>query len=352
MTIYNLTFGVELECYLPAGLSREQCARAITERLDGAGTCQVDPYSHRPTAYWKLTTNGSLGDYSHGIEIVSPALPPLQGQAGLNSLGRVCEALTDLGCTVNRAAGFHVHVGARNQPMRFWKNIARFYQAYEPVIDGFMPASRRASNNPYCRTLATTSPAAIEAATTIHDLANEFWRATRAGDGRYHKLNVTAHARHGTVEFRQHSGTIDARKTRNWVLTCLRMVHACKGNLAFGSTAASTAVNRARPGSKAYQIGQMLLRPEGTTGPEVCQAMGWPRVSMPAQARAAGLEVYSQRTGRVVRYFVRRDQPATTNTTLDISLHGFCMMIESSDNEREYLEARTHNLRGATPWAA
>lgn len=352
MSINELTFGVELECFLPTGLSRNACAQAVTERLAGANVCRVEPYSHMATAYWKVTTDGSLGDYTLGIEIVSPALPPLQGEAGLDQLAKVCEALTDLGCTVNRAAGFHVHVGASNESLRFWKNIARLYQTFEPVIDSFMPASRRASNNPYCRTLTTTPVANIEGALNVGHLASVIQNATRSGEARYHKVNVDAFRRHGTVEFRQHSGTIDARKTRNWVLTCLRMVEAAKGHLNFG-TSTSNPVNRARPGSKAYQIGQMLLRPEGATGPEVCQAMGWPRVSMPAQARAAGLEVYSQRTGRVVRYYVRRDQTADANASnMTVTLDGFCALINSTDDEKAYLTARVANLRGNMPWAA
>ena len=35
---------------------------------------------------------------------------------------------------------------------------------------------------------------------------------------RYHKLNLESLVRHGTVEFRQHSGTVDGEKMANWVM--------------------------------------------------------------------------------------------------------------------------------------
>lgn len=347
MTIETLTFGAELECIMPAGLSQQDCAAAITARLAGANSCQVVLYhnAHIPTSYWKLTTDGSLGDYAHGIEVVSPILPGTE--AYLNQLEAVCEALTDLGCTVTKRCGFHVHVGS-NIELPTIKKVVRLYQAYEPIIDSFMPASRRAGSNQWSHTLTTTRVADIELATNKNDLARAIHRATGAQNIRYHKVNCAS--RHPTIEFRHHSGTVDARKTRNWVLTCLRMVQAAKGDLPLGNPAIQ-ARNTARPGSKAHKIGEMLLRPDGATGPEICAAMGWPSVSVPAQARAAGLEVYSSRMGRVVRYRVRRVEAATT-PALDLTIAGLCRLIGSSDAEKNYLETRANNLRGTAPWAA
>jgi hypothetical protein len=319
-------------------------AAAVEQRI--GETVVPQHYGHTYCPTWKVVTDGSLGDYRRGCEFVSPKL---QGEAGLAQLEKVCEALTDFGCTVSRQAGFHVHVGAAGQPMSFFRKLVKLYQAYEPIIDGFMPASRRGSGNSYCRSLAAIPAAQIDQARTPLELASLIGRHSRAMEARYHKLNLASMARHGTVEFRQHSGTIDGRKACNWVLTCLRMVETAKGEVAFGNGAARQ-INTARPGSKAHQIGQMLLRPEGTTGPEICQIMGWPSVSVPAQARAAGLEVYTQRTGRVVRYFVRQPQAETTSAALVISLEGFCNLIKAFDGEREYLRTRTTNLGGTAAW--
>jgi len=63
----------------------------------------------------------------------------------------------DLGATVSKDCGLHVHVGAAGQPLSFFQNLVRIYQAYEKVIDGMMPLSRRNSTNTFCRSLASVS---------------------------------------------------------------------------------------------------------------------------------------------------------------------------------------------------
>lgn len=339
--IETLTFGVEFENYLPEGTTHQNQAAALAVRL--GETVNFEGYNHTTRPSWKVVTDGSLGDYRRGSEVVSPIL---MGDGGIEQVEKVCEAAQDFGSTVTRACGLHVHVGARTEPLAFFKKLIRLYQTFEPVIDAMMPASRRASLNPYCRSLGAVPVTEIEAATSLSDLSRRIARATRA-DARYHKVNLESHGRHGTVEFRQHSGTLDARKTKMWVRMCLRMVEAAKGDINFGSGAGPR--NSARYGSKAWRVGQMLLRAEGATGPEICAELGWPSVSVPAQARACGLDVYTQRTGRVVRYFVRQAPEAPA---IDVSLEGFCNLIKASDEERAYMRTRTANLAGNVSWAA
>src|ERR1035437_6542130 len=52
-----------------------------------------------------------------------------------------------------------------------------------------------------------------------------------------------------------------------------------------------------RPGSKVEIIAGLLKRPEGCTTADVLQATGWPAVSMPAQAKAAGLTLTKEKDG-------------------------------------------------------
>ena len=56
-------------------------------------------------------------------------------------------------------------------------------------------------------------------------------------------------------------------------------------------------------GAKAKLIGDLLLRPEGCTSADVLAATGWPSVSMPAQAKACGLELRKEKIDGVTRYF-------------------------------------------------
>lgn len=343
----SLTFGAELECYLPEGATMLDASTAVAGRI--GRPVNVEGYNHHLRPTWKVVTDGSLGDYSRGAEFVSPILT---GEAGLAELNAVCEALTDFGCTVNKRCGLHVHVGARAMSLAAHKRLARLYQTFEQVIDGFMPPSRRASTNAYCRTLASVAASAIDGATSVGDLGAICMRASGAAEARYHKVNFAAFARHSTVEFRQHSGTLDGRKATTWAKLCLRMVAAAMNDEAmFAAAQAPTQLNMARRGSKAHQIGEMLLRPEGVTGPEICTAMGWPSVSVPQQARTCGLAVTSQRMGRVVRYYARRDE-AQAPSTIDRTLNGFCALIGATDADREYLRTRTQNLSGAVAWAA
>jgi hypothetical protein len=62
-------------------------------------------------------------------------------------------------------------------------------------------------------------------------------------------------------------------------------------------------VTTVRPGSKAAAIVDLLRRPEGCTTADVLKATGWPAVSMPQQAKAAGLKLRSEKEGRVTRYW-------------------------------------------------
>lgn len=56
-------------------------------------------------------------------------------------------------------------------------------------------------------------------------------------------------------------------------------------------------------GSKVETIGKLLLRPSGCTTADVLAATGWPSVSMPQQAKAAGLRLRREKEGKVSRYF-------------------------------------------------
>lgn len=337
------TFGIEIETYLPEGLTQQQAADAVTQRLGSLNSCRVESYNHQARANWKIVTDGSLGDYSRGVEFVSPIL---RGETGLQQIEIVCKALSDLGCTVNKRCGFHVHVGAEGKRIDFFKNLVKLYSVYEPVIDSLMPRSRRASMNMYCRSMTAANPQRVDAATNLDQVITA--ATGQRGENRFYKLNLTAFRRHRTVEFRQHSGTLDSVKARNWTVFCLRMVEAAqRGELNFG---AAPAQNQARPGSKAHRIGEMLLRSQGVTGREICAEMNWPSVSIPAQARAAGLTVTSQRTGREVRYFAVTAQAASASAPITIA--GFAQVIGATDDERAYLTQRAADLSGSAQWAA
>lgn len=345
MSHLDASFGVEIECYLPDGASQHACAAAVNQRLGSLGSCAVESYNHQRRNNWKIVADGSLQDYTRGIELVSPVL---FGEQGLRQIEVVCKALQDFGCTVSRRCGLHVHVGVgSDMQISFFKNIVKLYSIYEPVIDSIMPMSRRGSSNSYCRPMTSARPGAVDAAASFDAVVVATTNMRHREDSRrYFKLNLDAYSRHKTVEFRQHSGTLDAAKASRWTVLCLRMVAAAKGQLALGTSAS---VNKARPGSKAHKIGEMLLRVEGVTGREICTEMGWPSVSIPAQAKAAGLEVTSQRMGREVRYWAVNAHASSPSTP--ITIDGFAQIIGASEDEKAYLHQRAADLSGSVQWA-
>jgi hypothetical protein len=342
------TFGIEIECMLPEDADRHQLARAITRRLRGLNDCRVESYNHGLRTWWKIVTDGSLGDTTRGVEIVAPPLDAAGN--GFEQLERVIGAASDFGCTVSRKCGLHVHVGVgRSQPIEFFRNLFKLYATYEPAIDAFMPPSRRASTNMYCRSMTTVSFTAIDRASDLTAILDLTTRV--ANERRYHKLNLAAVGRHGTVEFRQHSGTLEFPKTKYWTLFCLRMVARAKvGALPIAQRSTSAPLNRARRNSKAYLVGEMLLRPEGVTRAEVMAATGWPSVSLPQQAEACGLSFTTQRTGREVRYFAAAAQASIAPSATDTTLDGMIATLALDADEAAYFRRRTSDLSGSDTW--
>lgn len=202
------TFGIEIEAY---GVPMTQLAQALT----AAGVpCAVQGYNHTTCATWKLVPDGSIQG-AESFELVSP---PLRGQAGLAQLAIVCRVLGEQGAQVNKSCGLHVHHDANDLTLVQWKNFVKYYVKYEQALDSLMPASRRAGANSYCKSIrgafASVRAAftAIDRATTLQELARLVFRYDR-----YYKVNMMAFWRHGTVEVRHHSGTVEYEKIAAWV---------------------------------------------------------------------------------------------------------------------------------------
>lgn len=209
----DLTFGVEIECFLPKNKTRQ----ALADHLTAAGTATATQfYGHHRCESWKIVTDGSLGDYDRGCELVSPVLSGVEGFAAVRV---ACDALVSFGCTVKRTCGLHVHVGVPTTEVGFFKKLIGLYAQYEPVIDTLVSPSRR--DNSYCRSVGSNPR--VNGARTLETLRAAY------GHNRYRKLNLEAYWRHGTVEFRQHQGTVEGEKVVYWASFCIKMVAAACG---------------------------------------------------------------------------------------------------------------------------
>jgi hypothetical protein len=206
----NRTYGVEIEFIG----DRESVAQAVREAgLD----CLVEGYNHRTKPHWKVVTDSSVhvdGISGLGGEIVSPIL---RGTEGFEQIEKVCRALKSAGASVNITCGLHVHHDAQDFRTETFKNLIKIYKRFEPTIDELVFPSRRGNTNTYCQTLARIDMEEILKKNTLQQIIPHY------GD-RYRKLNLRSFATHGTVEFRQHQGTIDSKEIINWIKLTQAMV--------------------------------------------------------------------------------------------------------------------------------
>lgn len=210
--VFSRSFGIELEI-----VHRNQ--RQLRDAIRSRGiACEIEGYNHSTRRYWKIVSDASVNG---GYELVSPVL---KGQSGLDEVKAVCEALSEVGALINKSCGFHAHFGTDDfkESISVWRNLYINYATLEEDIDAFMPPSRR--RNTYCASLKVCGWCEkMENARTLVELEKAITKRSR-----YFKLNSQSYWRHGTVEFRQHSGTIEFDKIRNWLLFCARLVELSK----------------------------------------------------------------------------------------------------------------------------
>ncbi len=186
-------FGIEIEAVgiESSGLADELTAQGIPTRVEG--------YNHELRTHWKIVPDASV----HGrfpFELVSPKL---YGQDGLDEVKRVMKIVRELGGRVNASCGMHVHHSAQGLNGKQSRMVSHFYSALFPCFDGIFALSRRHSS--WARL------ADPQAATHISDFD------MRHGN-RFMAVNLLALFKHGTIEFRQHQGTLNGTKATSWIV--------------------------------------------------------------------------------------------------------------------------------------
>jgi hypothetical protein len=209
----NLKFGLELEFIAN---SNQNTTAAQLSQATGIRVYTAS-YSDTNSAAWRIKTDASLNGSGYGLELVSPILSM---QDVKDAIPALCRAIKDNGGIANQSCGFHVHVsGFDGLEFHAQRNIARRFVNFEDTLDLLQPASRRKSNNRFIKSnaaLFADLPALwekVQAITTTRGIVDTF----NPNADRYYKLNLTSLTRHGTIELRHHSGTIDAEKIVNWV---------------------------------------------------------------------------------------------------------------------------------------
>lgn len=213
--VFVYTFGVEIECVLNR-------SRFNVAANNANVPYSFESYNHTDNRqYFKFVTDGSLsrtnGREGDPIECVSPILDG--NEAGYEKLHTCCNALNEAGAYVNQTTGLHVHIGVRNMTDEHYINVFRNYQKLQSLINTFMARSRR--NNTYAKSLEYVNLSSLY---TKHDVA--FRLASR-----YYAVNPYSYSRHSTIEFRQHSGSTNFDKIKNWANFCAKLVAYSKDNV-------------------------------------------------------------------------------------------------------------------------
>jgi hypothetical protein len=195
----DLTFGIELETTIPAGIiavGGYHAGRQIPGLPDG----------------WQSQSDSSIvcpiGHVS--CEVVSPIL---KGADGLAQVKKVCEWLQAIGAKVNRSTGVHVHVGWAGDENSL-KRLASYVANYEKALYAASGTKSREEGH-YCRPIRED-----------YAYKNRFveGRSDYPITDRYRLLNLRNLQTKGTVEFRVFSGTINAGKAIGYIRIALALV--------------------------------------------------------------------------------------------------------------------------------
>jgi len=208
-------FGIEIECAISDNAAIAALASTglnVSDRRNGY-------HESNDFSKWRVEYDSSV---NNGCEIVSPVL---EGEDGFEQIRKIVKALSTAGGRINRSCGLHVHVQASDLDGQWLKNIMSRYDANADAIDAFMPPSRREggyANRQYCNRFSDgVNSSSFARATSVDGVRRCFY-------DRYVTVNLQPLTRLGTIEFRQHAGTLNADKILNWVGFCQQFIESSR----------------------------------------------------------------------------------------------------------------------------
>ena len=197
------------------------------------------------------TSEGSLDDWSDlnvksvydgstsGPEYVTGVL---KGDNGFNNLKKLCNSVNE-SHKINKRCGIHVHVGGQFNRL-FTIMILRLGYQIQDEIYRMLPPSRL--NNNYCKYIPDyvmkmdfnnwrkyLGKYIHGDGNTLGKNANKKSRLGSYPSTRYRWINCINYSSASgkpTVEFRNHSASMDYNKIRNWTLICMAIVRFAQNN--------------------------------------------------------------------------------------------------------------------------
>jgi hypothetical protein len=207
------SFGIELEFN---GCSRQQVVREL-RRLYPGFPVEQQHYNHRVQDVWKMITDASVNGTDtddedsdgcgEGLELVSPVL---NGASGYRQVEQVLEAINNVGGEVDRSCGLHVHHDARDLEADQLVALIAFYMENQLLIDQMLAPVRRSTKwNQWCQPWEGREKEEVLRRASEKSGLDYF--------DRYRTINVTSYPKYGSIEFRQHQGTLNLHKIMAWV---------------------------------------------------------------------------------------------------------------------------------------
>lgn len=236
------TFGVEIECF---GVTREELRFRLAQL--GIEALLENHVISSDNWFWIIGEDGTIGS-DPGIELKSPKLAGL-GSDGILSLCHVVDVLNKIPkLDVDKSCSLHVHWDVSDYTGWDLIQLLKIYAKYEPVIDLFLAEDRRGDRNIHCRSLVKKDGFSWidrlydKVGYAAYEVAAEFESTqfispvTSFPTARHHKLNPVSVLKYGTVEFRQHQGTLDWEAIKNWILFTGQLVNRAKSDIEIGQS--------------------------------------------------------------------------------------------------------------------
>lgn len=213
---FKNTCGIEIEC-LNSNLNNKQFE-----------------YNDLRKYGFNQLSDGSLDN--GGVEFSSNAF---NGDLFLNKVNAFCKELNNRKYKVNQSCGMHVHIKII-KTTDYLKKIFLFYSKFEDYFFNMLPQSRQ--NNHYCYRINMIYDAINKDFFNIDKMLDfekklyecQNYRRIRQleeekyNNKRYCWINFHSIFYRGTLEIRNHNGTIDANKINNWVLIHLNALDFIK----------------------------------------------------------------------------------------------------------------------------
>ena len=226
------TYGYELEVIKTAHARSQDANHSLANFLTkvqgkGGWDAYFEGYHHNTRTYTKLVTDSSLNQ--GGVEIVSP---PLRGTTRRRRwLSTVAGKLAGL-VKIDRSCGVHLHIGLK-KPDESWGDegvydwdtarligtkVAVIYTAMQEAINTVVPRSRhhQSYTKPNRDLIVQAHQSIVVRGEEQSPALWAYQLYEYARETRYFHVNLTSLSTYGTIEFRQHAGSINPVKLDAW----------------------------------------------------------------------------------------------------------------------------------------